>query len=476
MAEKHCKIVGTMGPSSNNLEVLTELCRSGLDIVRMNFSHGTHEDHRKNMALVREVAQREGRNIAVLQDLQGPKIRCGQLLNQAMSIKNGDELILQFGQSQTSDSVIPIDYPGLIKDVAVGQRVLMDDGLLKAQIIDIKNDQVFVRFFEGGILKPRKGVNFPDAKLSLPAITKKDTQDLMFGVNLGVNFVALSFVQDPNDVLFCKKIISALGSDIPVIAKIEKLSAIKDIDAIARVSDGLMVARGDLGVEGSLEKVPTYQKIIISAARKYAKPVIVATQMLESMVENPRPTLAEMADVANGVLDGADCLMLSAEMASGKYPVACVQKMRDIILEVESWSLRKQQNYSQEVFADDKELPAHEAIARAACEAADKLNATAIVCLSLTGSIARFISTWRPKTKIIAISPRSPVVNRLSILWGVQGILNPEFINTDALLQELPTLLREHKYVKSGDLIVITAGIPISAMSPTNMLKINKIP
>jgi len=472
---RHCKIVGTLGPSSSNEHVLRDLIDSGLNVARLNFSHGEHETHKKNIEMVRRIAAECGRYVAILQDLQGPKIRCGKLIGNAIELKQGEKYALVYGFEQTDPHIIPIDYKDLVKDVKVGQRVMMDDGLLILRIESIEGQNVYVRVEEGGILKPRKGVNFPDAKLSIPAMTEKDSRDLLFGINNGVDFVALSFVQDPADILNLKKMIKALGSDIPVIAKIEKLSAIECINEIAQVTDGLMVARGDLGVEGDVERVPGFQRKIIEAAVKHAKPVIIATQMLESMIDNPRASLAEVSDVANGVLDGADCLMLSGEVASGKYPVECVQTMVSVIKEVEHWTFRRPERYTQEI-EDRRQWEDHEAIARAACEAADDLNAKMIVCLTLTGSIARSMAKWRPKTPVLAISPRKEVVQRLNLVWGVYALQNPLFYNTDELLADLPQLLKSLELVQSGDVVVITAGIPLSQVRPTNMIKINRIP
>lgn len=475
---RHCKIVGTLGPASSDEAVLRKLIETGLDIARVNFSHGTHETHRKNIEMVRRLSREVGRHVSILQDLQGPKIRAGKLLGDKVELITGKTYTLAYGAEQTTQEVIPIDYRELVHDVHEGQRVLMDDGLLSLQIEKIVGNNVIVRVLEGGTLKSRKGVNFPDSRLSIPAMTEKDSRDLLFGVSNGVDYVALSFVQSPNDILQVKKMINALGSDIPVVAKIEMLSAMEEIDAICQVADGLMVARGDLGVEGSVERVPGFQKRIIEAASRHARPCIIATQMLESMTENPEATLAEMADVANGVLDGADCLMLSAEVASGKYPVQCVRQMASIIEEVESWTFKRPVRYGTDfLFESEKDAwPEHEAIARAACEAADALNAKAIVCLTLTGSIARHVSKWRPKTPIIAISPRKDVIQRLVMVWGVYGMQNPLFYNTDVLLQDLPQLLKSLNLVQSGETIVITAGIPINQMRPTNMIKINRIP
>jgi pyruvate kinase len=472
---RHCKIVGTLGPASSSEEVQKKLIEAGLDIARLNFSHGSHEDHKKNIEQIRRISQECGRNVALLQDLQGPKIRTGQVLDGKLTVVKDQKYILAYGVEQTDPLIIPIDYSELVKDVAIGQRVLMDDGLLSFKIEDIQDQNVHVTCEVGGTLKSRKGVNFPEAKLSLPALTEKDSKDLLFGVSQGVDFVALSFVQDAKDIIQVKEMITALGADIPVIAKIEKIPAMDEIDAIAKVSDGLMVARGDLGVEASVEKVPGYQKKIVEVAAQHSIPVIIATQMLESMIENPRATLAEVADVANGVLDGADCVMLSGEVAAGDYPVECVRTMSDIITEVEQWTFTKKERVVEHAETSADKWLEHEAIAKAACEAADALNAKAIVCLTLTGSVARIVSSWRPHTPVIAISPRKDVIQRLTMVWGVYGMINPLFYNTDVLLQDLPQLLKSLKIVEKDDIIIITAGIPITQMKPTNMIKINRI-
>lgn len=472
---RHCKIVGTLGPSSSDEKTLRELIQAGLNIARLNFSHGDHTTHLQNIENIRRLSKELGRHVTILQDLQGPKIRCGHLINDQIELRSGQTYQLEFGTQQRDPKVIPIDYKDLVRDVKVGEKVMMDDGLLILEVTKIQGNHVSVQVIEGGILKNRKGVNFPTSTLSLPALTEKDSRDLLFGVTNQVDVIALSFVQSPQDVEKCKKMINALGSDIPVISKIEKLSAIEQINGITQISDGLMVARGDLGVEGSVEKVPIFQRKIIDAAAKHSKPVIIATQMLESMIVNPRASLAEVTDVANGVLEGADCVMLSAEVASGSYPVECVKKMVSIIENVESWSHTRTPRYVRQAQQQSAMWEDHSAIARAACEAADSLQARAIVCLTLTGSIAKLISSWRPQTPIIAISPRQDVIQRLGFTWGVFGMKNPLFYNTDVVLQDLPQLLKSLGIVKSGDCIVITAGIPINTMRPTNMVKIERI-
>ncbi len=474
---RHCKIIGTLGPSSSTYEIQKQLIEAGLNVARLNFSHGDHETHAKNIETIRRASAELGRQVAILQDLQGPKIRVGRLIDGKQELMNGETLRLRYAVEQEDRKVIPIDYRGLVHDVKVGQRVMMDDGLLLLQVEQVQDDTVLVTVLEGGILKNRKGVNFPDSKLSIPAMTDKDSRDLLFGIANRVDYVALSFVQDPSDILQVKSMIKALGSDVPVVAKIEMLPALEHIDEIAAVSDALMVARGDLGVEANVERVPNLQKKIIAAAQRAGKPVIIATQMLESMITNPRASLAEVADVANGVLDGADCLMLSGEVASGRYPIECVRRMASIIEQVEAWTFKRPSPITIADTSNTGEAwEIHESISAGACEAADALKAKAIVCMTLTGSIARSISRWRPNTPIIAISPRPDITRRLALVWGVQGVNNESFYNADSLVQELPKMLKDQGVVQSGDTVVITAGIPINQMKPTNMIKINRIP
>ncbi|MCY4380399.1 MAG: pyruvate kinase [Proteobacteria bacterium] len=477
---RRCKIIGTIGPASRSEKVLIQLVEAGLDICRLNFSHGSHEDHLENIRVIRKVAKMTGKNLSILQDLQGPKIRCGSLMNGGqIELVTNNAYTLTYGDEQTSLSEIPIDYKDLVGDVQLGQRVMMDDGLLIMVIEEITGDRVVVRVQEGGVLKSRKGVNFPDSILSLPILSKKDTKDLVFGINNHVDIIALSFVQTPEDVTSCQKVVSALGADTPVIAKIEKMSAVENIDDIAEVADGIMIARGDLGVEGRIEKVPTFQRKIIASSLKKSKPVIIATQMLESMTSSPRASFAERSDIANGVLEGADCLMLSAEVATGDFPVESVATMDATIREVEKWiESRSESNFLP--YPVDRDLAEssvldRDGIALAACESAEEVAAKVIVCVSLTGSIARAISRWRPKVPVVTLCPRVEVMRRLQLSWGVYGIQNPIFYNTDSLIQSLPELLKGLGLVETGDRIVMTAGIPINHLRSTNMVKINTI-
>ena len=482
--DRKCKIIGTIGPSSNQKKVLTDLVLKGLDIARLNFSHGDHKTHKLNIDLIRQVSLETGISVTILQDLQGPKIRCGYLMNDYINLKKDKIYSLVYGKEQTSEDIIPIDYQDLVSDVEVNQRVMMDDGLLILKIQEVTKKSVKVKVIEGGKLKSRKGVNFPDSILSLPILSKKDTKDLIFGVQNNLDMIALSFVQTVDDVLYCKKVIQALGADLPVISKIEKISAVESISEIAKVSDGIMIARGDLGVEGNIEKVPSFQKKIIANCVQNSKPVIIATQVLESMTSSPYATFAERSDIAGGVLEGADCLMLSAEVATGKYPVHCIKTMDETIKAVEKWTIENPDhnknlirsylsNYGKSF--NNVKLSDEEAISLSACEAAELCNASLIVCVSLTGSMAKSISRWRPSVPVVTLSPRSEVIRRLNLLWGVSSVQNPLFYNTDSLIHSLPELLKKLKIVKAKDIIVITAGIPINQLKSTNMVKINKI-
>ena len=478
-AVRRSKVIATIGPSSSSETVLQEMFESGLDIVRLNFSHGDQNSHAELITRIRKVADRCNHQITILQDLQGPKIRCGKLLAD-VKLQAGDSYKLTYGHKQTQQDIIPIDYAGVCQDMKVGQRVLMDDGKIVTKIRAAYDDHVVVEVIHGGLLKSRKGVNFPDSNLSLSALTDKDSQDLLFGISQNVDIIALSFVQTANDVTQVREIITNLGADSPIVVKVEKHAAVQNIMEIAAVSEGLMVARGDLGVEASVEKVPSFQRKIMEAGAIFGRPIIVATQMLESMIESPSASVSEINDVANAVIESADCLMMSAETASGKYPTLSVRKMISIIEEVEKWTIEHKKTFRnffrRRRMKDIKTLEVHESIALTACEACDDLNAAAIVCLSLTGSIAASIAKWRPSAPIIAISPRFDVINRLNMIWGVYSLHNPLFYKTDKLLQDLPLALKQAGYVNTGDTIVITGGIPISLMCPTNMLKIDTIP
>ena len=468
------KIVCTLGPVTSSKEMITKLIDAGMNVARLNFSHGTHDNHAKNIQLIRQIAAEKNIQIAILQDLQGPKIRTGQLLNGGTNLVDGEKITLRYGVEQTQSDILPIDYNDLIRDVKIGAPILLDDGLIAMKIIDIQGTDVNCEIIHGGFLKSRKGVNFPGCHLSIPAMTEKDTRDLLFGVSQGVDFVALSFVQTAEDVKKLKLMLRALGSETPVITKVEMLGAIEYIEDICDISDGIMVARGDLGVECGFANVAAYQKKIIETAHNYGKPVIVATQMLDSMIENRRPTKAEVCDVANAAFDLADATMLSGESASGKYPELAVQTMRDILNRVDKANIYPLWSPS----IPNKNVAANiiiESFAKTTVELADKTKATAIVCLTLTGNMARILAKYRPKTPIIAFSPRPDVVRQLALVRGVLSVQNTIFYDTDDAFSKIASVVVENGLVKVGDLILITGGIPVSQMKPTNTLKVHRV-
>ncbi|MBX9704195.1 MAG: pyruvate kinase [Silvanigrellaceae bacterium] len=468
------KIVCTLGPSSNSREVIAALIDNGMNVVRLNFSHGDHSIHAENINLVREVSKEKNKQIAILQDLQGPKIRVGKLKNNALFLKEGQIVTLRHAIEQT-DETIPIDYSDLINDVSVGSNILLDDGLLSMHIIELKGRDVICKVTHGGTLKSRKGVNFPDCNLSIPATTEKDIRDLFFGISHNVDYVALSFVQKAEDVIKLKNMLRSLGSNIPVISKIEMLNAIKNIESICSVSDGIMVARGDLGVECGFASVSAFQKKIIETAISKGKPVIVATQMLDSMIENRRPTQSEICDVANAVFDYADATMLSGETASGKHPELAVKVMRDIINRVDHGKKLPPLHLNLPPSSSQNSSNMIELIARIACEIAERLDIKAIVCLTLTGNMARLVSKFKPSTPIIAFSPRPDVVRKLSLIRGVTGNLNSIFYDTDLAFVQIARYLTEMSFVNEGDLILITGGIPVVQMSPSNTIKLHRV-
>jgi pyruvate kinase len=460
------KMVCTLGPASDTPEMIGKLIDAGMDVARMNFSHGSHEDHARRIQTVRSAALERGNVVAILQDLQGPKIRTGQLKDGGMTISVGQQLTLRFGSTQESDE-LPIDYAHLANDVAIGARILLDDGLLAMKVIDKKGTDVVVEVTFGGFLKSRKGVNFPDSRLSIPATTEKDIRDLFFGISQNVDFVALSFVQSAEDIVELKKRMKSFGGDIPVVAKIEMKLAIENLDAICDVTDAIMVARGDLGVECGFSNVASYQKQIIATSKRHGKPVIVATQMLDSMQENSTPTKAEVMDVANAVLDGADATMLSGESASGKYPVLAVSTMRDLTMRADAHS----KNSYIGVFRGEAKA-IQDVAAHAAVEMAERSKAVAIICLSMTGSTARQIASYNPRTPIIALSPRPEVVRRLALVRGVHPILNTEFFSTDKAIMNVIPQLMQKGVLHQGDLVVLTAGTPLAAMKQTNLVNL----
>lgn len=470
---KNTKIVCTLGPASRDPKVLDELIAEGMDVARLNFSHGTHEDHAATLARVRKAALRAKREITVLQDLQGPKIRVGKLIGDSMGIEDGQLVTIVAADEQTDERTIPTTYEGLPGDVTIGDNVLMDDGLLRMTVVGVEGERVDCRVEVGGTLKTRKGINLPGVAVSAPALTEKDLLDLDYGVELGVDFVCLSFVRGAADIQLAKDRLRKHGADTPVIAKIEKPEAIDNLSAILDAADGIMVARGDLGVELGPEKVPLLQKKCIEEANRRGKLVITATQMLESMVTSAFPTRAEASDVANAVLDQSDAVMLSAETATGDHPALVVRTMSRIIEEIEQ----------SDRYRALAELPpldlAHtsNAIAHAAAAAADSLtDVKAIACISTYGITPTLLSDYRPRVPVYALTREAAHCRRLAAFWGVHPI-RFDFSKDDGTIETMnraDATLIERGLIARGDKIVFTLAVPIASGSHTNTLKVHR--
>ncbi len=469
MNTRKTKIVCTIGPASSRRETIRSLIRNGMDVARLNFSHGDHVTYKKIAGLIRDESGNLKKAVAILQDLQGIKIRVGLVSGGSIELKKGSEIFLHSGKEVSSDKHIFISYPELRKDVKTGDRILFDDGLIQANVTGKTRDGLRVKIIEGGILRDKKGVNLPHVKTTLPSFTDKDKNDLSFGLTIGVDYAALSFVRSASDVRAVKEWLKKRHASLPLIAKIEKPEAIDDIDSILDEADGIMIARGDLGVEISPEEVPIMQKMLISKANEKGKLVITATQMLESMTEHSRPTRAEATDVANAVIDGSDALMLSAETATGKYPVIAVKMMDRIIRYTES-EIRPQ--------TIDHRLQTTDfsgAVAEAACTAAGDIHAKAIVAFTQSGFTARLVSKFRPEVPIIGVTPYDNVKRRMSLYWGVTPMLISHVSNTDNMIQKVEKLLICSKIAKKTDNIVITAGSPLMKRGTTNLIKLHKI-
>jgi pyruvate kinase len=464
---KRTKIIATIGPASSSPAIIAKLIRAGMDAARLNFSHGDRKDHVNRIRLIRREADRAGKQIAIIQDLQGPKLRVGAVEHDAITLKRGDSLTLTIKKVLGTSRMVSITYPRLIKDLKIGDTVLLDDGRLALRVSRKNAQSLVCKVARGGVLKSHKGVNLPGTYLSLPSLSLKDKNDLRFGVKQGVDYVALSFVRSAADILHTRRFIQSLRANIPIIAKIEKPEAIENLDEIIRSADGVMVARGDLGVEMSPEQVPLLQKKIIEACNCIEKPVITATQMLESMIEDPQPTRAEASDVANAILDGTDCVMLSGETAVGKHPVQAVAVMAKIAIEAET-SVRPRRPNTDLSGPD-------ESVAHASCRAAEEQHARAIVTFTQSGSTALLVSKHRPRMSVIAPTPFEQVARKISLYWGVTPVILKTKKTTDDMITSVERVMLKKKLARLHDLIVITAGVPIGVAGSTNMLKIHRI-
>ena len=469
------KIVCTLGPASCSAAVLEKMIHAGMDVARLNFSHGTREDHLTALRTVREVADRAGEPITILQDLQGPKIRTGKLSTPSVRLVDGARFTITIEDTPGTADRVSTTYHNLPKDVKPGDTILMDDGLLQLKVLKSTATDVVTEVIHGGMLKEHKGINLPGVAVSAPSFTEKDIEDLEFGIVNDVDYVALSFVRSGDDIRQLRDIIIAKipkGKKLPIVAKIEKGEALQNIDEIIREADAIMVARGDLGVECLTQDVPIAQKMICKKANAAGKPVIIATQMLESMIENPRPTRAEANDVANAVLDGADAVMLSGETSVGKYVVDVVRTMDSIIRRAEE-EYRDRLDLPDEI--SDEKASVFKALGRSACVLAKQIGAAAIVPITHSGETATTIAKYRPFGKIIAITGRERIRRRLNLVWGVRSILIEKIADSDTTFETIHQELLKSGYVKRGDYIVMTAGLPLLARGTTNMVKVEKI-
>lgn len=479
-SKRKVKIVCTLGPSSNTPEKILRLMNAGLDTARLNFSHGTHDVHRALFQAVRESARAAGKHVGVLQDLQGPKLRLGKLAPEGVTLKAGDEVILypegaSVKSSQMGRIAIPISAEiaeTLSKDLSKGSRILFDDGKVSSVVKSVSPPEMIVEIDVGGKLTSNKGMNLPGTPLSLPCCTDKDLKDLKLGLELGVDSVALSFVRTPSDILFVKDQIRKTSNHSPlIVAKIEREEAVYAPEGILEVTDGLLIARGDMAVELGAQRVPVIQKMLIRMCNELGVPVITATQMLESMISSPTPTRAEASDVANAVFDGTDAVMLSAESASGEYPVQAVETMAKIILEAES----EANLYSVHQNLIPISGSVVESIEFSASRIASHVGAVAIACLTHSGNAAKTLAKYRPEIPIVAIMDNEASLRKLAFVWGVDGILIPELVATDDLFGMVAGELVKHGRAEDGDFVVITAGVPSLGRGTTNTVKVHQV-
>ena len=468
------KIVCTIGPASESIEKLTQLMEAGMNVARLNFSHGSHEEHAARITNIREAAKQTGKTIAILLDTKGPEIRTHDFENGQAELKTGQEVIISMEQVLGTAEKFSVSYTGLYDDVDTGSRILIDDGLIELEVIGKANGEIRTKVLNSGLVKNKKGVNVPNVSIKLPGITEKDVQDILFGVEQGVDFIAASFVRKASDILEIRELLAEKGAKhIQIIPKIENQEGIDNIDAILEVSNGLMVARGDLGVEIPPEEVPLVQKSLINKCNLQGKPVITATQMLDSMQRNPRPTRAEASDVANAIFDGTDAIMLSGETAAGQYPVESVKMMATIATRVER-SLVYQDIFRKRI--EEVRPSIADAICQSVAHTALSLDVVAIVAPTESGHTAKMISKYRPKSPIIAVSADDRVCRKLALVWGVQAYLAQDPVySTDEMLEGAIQASKETGIVKSGDTVVIAAGVPIGETGTTNLMKVHVV-
>ncbi|RLQ97961.1 pyruvate kinase [Falsibacillus albus] len=469
------KIVCTIGPASESVDMLSKLMEAGLNVTRLNFSHGDHEEHGQRIKNIREAAEKTGKTIGILLDTKGPEIRTNNMVNGSIELTEGTNVIVSMKEVEGTPEKFSITYEGLIEDVHVGSKILLDDGLIGLEVtsIDKANDEIHTKVLNSGTLKNKKGVNVPGVSVKLPGITEKDAQDIVFGIEQGVDFIAASFVRRASDVLEIRQLLEEHNaSHIQIIPKIENQEGVDNINEILEVSDGLMVARGDLGVEIPAEEVPLVQKQLIKKCNLLGKPVITATQMLDSMQRNPRPTRAEASDVANAIFDGTDAIMLSGETAAGNYPLEAVQTMHNIASRAES-ALNHGDILSLQSRNSGHNMT--DAIGQSVAHTALNLDANAIITPTESGHTARMISKYRPKSPIVAVTANDTVSRSLALVWGVIPQMGTKVASTDEMLEMAVEESINSTIVKHGDLVVITAGVPVGESGTTNLMKIHVV-
>ncbi len=471
MTNRRTKIVCTIGPASSKPEIIERMIEAGMDVARLNFSHGTWEQHRDVVRTIRELSDRSNHPVAILQDLQGAKVRLGLFQGGSATIHSGDQFTLTTRDVEGTHTIASVTYDRLATEVKAGDRILLDDGLIHLEVLRTDGVHIVCRVVQGGVLTNNKGLNLPGVAISVPAVTEKDLADLEFAIEHEVDFVALSFVRTGRDISRVKELFRRRRVDIPVIAKLERPKALRNLDAILDIADGVMIARGDLGVEMPLEEVPLLQKEIIRKANRRGVSVITATQMLDSMIEHPRPTRAEVSDVANAIFDGTDAVMLSGETASGAYPVEAVRVMAQVTVGVER-ALPPQPPSPHD--------PGHpvsfpDAISEAACRAAVETKARAIVAFTKTGATARLVSRFRPAIPVIAFAPNEQIRKRFCLYWGVVPMVMAPTAHVDEVIQKIEEALLDRGYVEKGDVVVIVSGAAIGVRGRTNILTLHRV-
>ena len=474
-SQKRTKIVATVGPACDTYEKLLSLVQAGVNVFRLNFSHGSHEDKREVIEKIRLIIKNEPYNIAILGDLQGPKIRVGDLEDGKVLLKEGEEVIFTTEKMVGTQQKLYVSYPNLTKDILAGERIFLDDGKMELKVLEVINEkEVRLSVTLGGILFPKKGVNFPDSGLTMPSLTEKDIADLAFIIENQLDWVALSFVRKTEDIVDLKKRIKAKDSKIKVIAKIEMPEALKNLRDIIVESDGIMVARGDLGVEIPIEQVPIIQKDIIRKCMHRAKPVIVATQMMESMLDRTKPNRSEVSDVANAVLEGADAVMLSGETATGSYPTLVVETMSKIIMEVEKTVYEYDRD---DILTPQPHSPSFlsDAICYSACNLSKDSRAHALIGMTQSGYTAFMLSSYRPRSPLFIFSKEKTLISQLSLSWGVKAFYYAEEESLDDIIFDQIDILKERGFIQSGDVIINTGSTPVKLHLPTNIIKITKV-